>query len=213
MSMHEERLTVVGDLLSLLRLTPASEESPQEFAKRLALKANSATDDDWGTLENFTQRWVNDALTAIEKSKEFPLPAGIEEVFPEIVDEAVSRAEPRHRPVASNSNGATHAHDVEEAPEVKDKKQKRVPWSAERKAAMAEKMRLIHAEKRSAKGEPEPEVRATKPANKPAKARLAGGRKAKVIEASSGVRSELMLSQMVSLLVDIKQALNRAFPS
>jgi hypothetical protein len=201
MSMHEERLTVVGDLQSLLRLTPEAEETPEEFAKRLALKANTATDDDWATLENFTQRWVNNALTAIEKSKEFSLPTGIEEAFPEIADEVVPQAEPRHSRALSNGNGVVHAIEVEKAPPTKGKKQKRVPWSAERKAAMAEKMRLIHADKRGAKGETEPKVKVAK------------GRKAKAVEAAPEVRSDLMLSQMVSLLIDIKHALTRAFPA
>lgn len=79
--------TVVADLTALLKLEPKETESADDFAARLARKANDIKDDDWQTLEEKTQEWVNAALSAIEKGKPVPLPEGLEAVDGDDEDE------------------------------------------------------------------------------------------------------------------------------
>lgn len=74
-------MTVAKELTELLWFFPNEGETPQQFARRLALKANDLSDDDWAVLENPTQRWVTIALEAIERGQDIPLPEGIDEVF------------------------------------------------------------------------------------------------------------------------------------
>lgn len=74
--------TVVDELKAALKLEPKEGESPEAFAKKLALKGNNITDDDWQGLSQAAQLWVNAGLDAIEKRKVVPLPAGLDPTPP-----------------------------------------------------------------------------------------------------------------------------------
>ena len=73
-------VNVVEELQSLLELEVKPGESATAFAERLARKADDLKDDDWQTLTEATQRWVNSAIDAISSHSEIALPSGIDAV-------------------------------------------------------------------------------------------------------------------------------------
>jgi hypothetical protein len=78
-------ITVVEDLQALLNLEPGEGETQHEFAKRLAEKGFAVTEEDWETLSESTQSWINDTVTAVSEKKpisELTLPSGIDVVIP-----------------------------------------------------------------------------------------------------------------------------------
>lgn len=79
--------TVVEELQSVTKVLARPGDTPEEFAQRLARKANDLTDDKWEALEGETQQWANKAIEALRKKRPVPLPAGIEELFPDAENE------------------------------------------------------------------------------------------------------------------------------
>ena len=73
-------VNVVEELQSLLELEVKPDEGAQAFAERLARKADSLKDDDWATLSEATQRWVNSAIDAISGHTDIDLPSGIDTI-------------------------------------------------------------------------------------------------------------------------------------
>ncbi len=69
--------TVFAELLEVLGLEEKEGEAALAFAERLALKANTLKDDEWATLSESGQLWVNTALKAFEEKSDIPLPAGM----------------------------------------------------------------------------------------------------------------------------------------
>jgi len=73
--------TMVAELQALFALEVKKDESQQSFAHRLVLDANEMPQDDWETLSEKTQAWVNEALEVMSKKgkdADIPLPEGIE---------------------------------------------------------------------------------------------------------------------------------------
>jgi len=65
------------ELQGFVNLKLKKAESTEAFARRLALKANSQiSDDDWNTMSDDTQTWVNETLEAIDKGNVIDLPEG-----------------------------------------------------------------------------------------------------------------------------------------
>lgn len=85
---------IVDDLLPLLKLQPEAGEAPEQFARRVAVKANdekSLSDDDWQTLDDVTQRWVNQALQNIEKKETISVPEALSVLCTEM-EESMKKA-------------------------------------------------------------------------------------------------------------------------
>jgi pyruvate/2-oxoglutarate dehydrogenase complex dihydrolipoamide acyltransferase (E2) component len=77
--------TIVEDLQALLNLEPEEGETQHEFAKRLAEKGFGVTEENWETLSEPTQSWINDTVTAVSEKKpisQLTLPSGIDGVIP-----------------------------------------------------------------------------------------------------------------------------------
>ena len=70
-------LTVFAELQKLMGLEQKPGEAAPDFAERLALKGNNLKDDEWESLSEAAQRWVNTALTALEDKDDIPLPDGL----------------------------------------------------------------------------------------------------------------------------------------
>ena len=73
-------VNVVEELQALLELETKPDESAQDFVERLAKKADVLKDDDWATLSEETQSWVNSAIEAISTKTDIPLPVGLDTV-------------------------------------------------------------------------------------------------------------------------------------
>jgi len=86
--------TVVSELQALFNLAKVDDETQQDCARRLAIKANTISDADWETLDGPAQVWVNAALEAMEKKVALPLPTGIEEMVPEATEKPAEAAKP-----------------------------------------------------------------------------------------------------------------------
>lgn len=71
---------VAVELSKVLNMRPKEDETPEAYAERMARKANDISDDDWGTLSNGTQVWVNEALGKIENGAKPPIPEGFKEL-------------------------------------------------------------------------------------------------------------------------------------
>lgn len=74
------KVSAVAELTAVIDLETKKGENPHSFAERLARAANGLEDDDWATLSEETQLWVNTAIKAIQDKEEVPLPAGIEDL-------------------------------------------------------------------------------------------------------------------------------------
>lgn len=121
-------MTVVSDLQSATKVTVRPGESAQEYARRLAHKANDLTDDKWESLDEATQHWANEAIEAIrKKTKEIPLPTGIEELF-RFVDE---EEEEEEKSGSEESGDPTDDYDEDDKP-VKKAKVKAKPVQAQK---------------------------------------------------------------------------------
>jgi hypothetical protein len=70
-------LTIFEELTDLLGLEMKDGEPAPDFAERLALKANNIKDNDWETLTEKAQVWVNSALTALEEKTDLPALEGL----------------------------------------------------------------------------------------------------------------------------------------
>lgn len=92
--------SIVEDLQVVLKLKPKAKETQAAFAERLARKANDMENDDWETLSQETQVWVNAAIEAIGKSQALPLPDGIATALPEAVAEEAPAAKPKGKTAA-----------------------------------------------------------------------------------------------------------------
>lgn len=96
-------IDVLADANSVCKLQPVAGETANEFVKRLALKAYKLKEDDWATLEEKTQLWINDVLEAIEaKKNEYPIPEGVEAYLA-----PVDASAPAVKPGKAKSNGAS----------------------------------------------------------------------------------------------------------
>ena len=82
--------TILDELQALLQLEQANGEAPLSYAKRMAVKANNLKDDEWQGLSEPAQKWVNDALEAVENKTEVPLPEGLEAAAEPEAEEAVA---------------------------------------------------------------------------------------------------------------------------
>lgn len=76
-------VSVVNELQATLKIEPEQGETALGYAERLARAANRLSNDDWGTLDSSTQRWINTALEAITKKRKIPIPKGLEALFTE----------------------------------------------------------------------------------------------------------------------------------
>ena len=82
--------TILDELQALLQLEQADGEAPLSYAKRMAVKANNLKDDEWQGLSEPAQKWVNDALEAVENKTEVPLPEGLEAAAEPEAEEAAT---------------------------------------------------------------------------------------------------------------------------
>jgi hypothetical protein len=163
--------TIVEDLQALLNLEPEEGETQHEFAKRLAEKGFAVTEENWETLSEPTQSWINDTVTAVSEKKpisQLTLPSGIDEVIP---------AEPASDPETGEIT-------ADPAPAKK---------SAKKKAAAKAKP---NPEKKAATGKPTA-VKAKPAAKAPAKkaAKTNGAPKAKV-----GPKGRFDLTQKIKIV-------------
>lgn len=112
--------TVVADLQGVLDLAVKKGETQAVFAERLARAANDETNmsnDDWETLDNETQVWVNTATEAIKRSEAIPLPTGIDFIIPaEKTEEA---------PAKPSTKAKKEAAPKEEKPAPKEAKKEK----------------------------------------------------------------------------------------
>jgi hypothetical protein len=87
--------TIAKELASVLDVTAKPGETAQELTKRLALKANTATDDEWRGLSEPSQLWVNEALDALEKKQDLPEPEGLAGVLSVVTEAPPTPAKPK----------------------------------------------------------------------------------------------------------------------
>ena len=149
--------TIVEDLQALLKLEPEEGETQHEFSKRLAEKGFAVTEEDWETLSEPTQSWINDIVTAVSEKKpisQLTLPSGIDDVIP---------AEPASDPETGEI--------TEEPAPAKKAAKKKAPAKAPAKAAPK-------AAAKPAAAKPAAKTAAKAPAKKAAKTN--GAPKAKV---------------------------------
>lgn len=74
---QEQWDAIRSDLEALLEVQQKDDESLEDYALRLAKRTNDkdvVSDDEWETLDETTQLWVNGAIDADEKGKPIPLP-------------------------------------------------------------------------------------------------------------------------------------------
>lgn len=74
---QEQWDAIRSDLEALLEVQQKDDESLEDYALRLAKRTNDkdvVSDDEWETLDETTQLWVNGAIDADEKGKPVPLP-------------------------------------------------------------------------------------------------------------------------------------------
>ena len=109
-------LTVFAELQKLMGLEQKPGEAALDFAERLALKGNNLKDDEWESLSEAAQRWVNTALTALEDKDDIPLPDGLiveggEEALPEqeAAEEEAQEAAPAKAKKKSSAKKAAPA--------------------------------------------------------------------------------------------------------
>lgn len=69
---------ILADITSVVKLQANPGETPEEFVKRLAIKANSIPEADWASLKERTQVWANDVIEAVEKKTTPPIPPGVD---------------------------------------------------------------------------------------------------------------------------------------
>ena len=129
-------LTVFAELQKLMGLEQKPGEAAPDFAERLALKGNNLKDDEWESLSEAAQRWVNTALTALEDKDDIPLPDGL------IVEEG-EEALPEEAAVEEETQEATPAKAKKKSPAkkalVKEAQAKPAKKAAPAKAAKAAK--------------------------------------------------------------------------
>lgn len=112
---------IVDDLLPLLKMKPQVGEAPDQFARRIAVKANDEkvlSDDDWQTLDDATQRWVNDALQSIEKKETISIPDALSALCLVTEEESVKKPKkttkakkPKSDKTSLGQNGKSYAGD------------------------------------------------------------------------------------------------------
>ena len=66
-------MDIEKQLLEVTKITRAKGEGEQKFLRRLFDKANTLSDDQWESLDEVTQKWVNAAMTAVEEKTAIPL--------------------------------------------------------------------------------------------------------------------------------------------
>lgn len=128
---------VASDLNAVLNLQVREGETEQQFAQRMARKANDMTDDKWETLDVETQEWVNEAIEALRARKDVPLPAGINQFFPKAAP-TEDEEEPEERPVKNGKAKPVKAAKEAKVKETKAKGVKAKPVKAAKKNGNAQ---------------------------------------------------------------------------
>jgi hypothetical protein len=173
--------TIVEDLQALLKLEPEEGETQHEFAKRLAEKGLAVTEENWETLSEPTQSWINDIVMAVSEKKpisQLTLPSGIDDVIP---------AEPASDPETGEI--------TEEAAPAKKAAKKKAPSKLVGAANHASRDAAIKADNKKAKPATKPAAKtaAKAPAKKAAKTN--GAPKAKV-----GPKGRFALTDKIKVL-------------
>lgn len=121
------------DLEALLEIQQKDDEDVGAYALRLARRANDAnvvSDDDWDTLEELTQCWVNGAIDAADKGKPIPLPPELLATPAEEESPPPNKASRKKKVIAKKASGEAPAAEcsaepAEEPPEPKKSKGRR----------------------------------------------------------------------------------------
>lgn len=140
-------ITVFAELQEVLNLEEKDGEPAEAFAERLALKANTLKDDEWETLSESTQRWVNDALTALEEKKDIPLPEGM------VSEESTEEETPTQEAGDAGSDPETSPKETKAKKKKAPAKAKAAPGAKPAKAAKAPTKATKPAKKAKAKPE------------------------------------------------------------
>ena len=68
---------ILDELVAVTGAKREAGESAQDYTKRLVMIVDKLSDDDWKSLGELTQEWVNDAVTAVDARKSVELPPGL----------------------------------------------------------------------------------------------------------------------------------------
>lgn len=72
---------VAQELVDATKLRRLPNEPVAVFCRRLARAVDALPDDDWATLTEPAQNWVQKAIVAIHQGRNAPLPAGLSPLF------------------------------------------------------------------------------------------------------------------------------------